>query len=192
MRTERLLWRSAVTLTAAAALAATAATTPIQQILGVGLMLAAFGGIMGLAFRADLPPVKHPILGGAFLFIVPGLLPGLSSLVGPAGTLAVVGLLVVTSPPVASWIVGAMRGRVLPSQTEVAATAPRHEALRRQWEESTRLLDLAPTMRDRMLLVNLREQILDDVAQQADGALPDYVLAPAPGRGGRGRSSRGV
>jgi urease accessory protein UreE len=84
-----------------------------------------------------------------------------------------------------------MRGRLLPSQEELAVMAPQQEALRLQWDESTRQLNRASTGRERVLVLSLREQILDDIARQTDGALPDYVWESTCDPGGR-RSSAGA
>jgi hypothetical protein len=146
---------------------------------------------MGLALKQDLlPGIKHPILGGAALFVAPLLYPGLSQVLGPAA-IGAIAALVLTSPWIVSFIGSRLRGRVLPSQTEVAGMAAPDEALRLQWMESTRQLERASTPRQRLLVVHLREQILNDLVERSGGALPDFVWSSVRGHGGPDRSAHG-
>jgi len=191
MSARDVVWRSAVTLTVALALLGTVRAMPLAVFAASSFALATVGAMLGLAFRPDLPGVRHPILGGALILLLPGLYPGLAELVGPAAP-GVVTVLVLTSPWLAARIVRWSRGRLLPTETQVAASAPPEEALRRQWEESTRLLELASTPRERMLAVDVRAQILDDLLRQTHGVLPGYVWASVPGPDGRGRTGRGT
>lgn len=188
--TARRLWRGAVGLTVTLALVGTALETPVWMIAGVGFFLASFGAVMALAFKADLPRLRHPVLAGAVLFTAPALCPGLARPLGPVQAVLVVGLLVVTCPAIAPRVVRRLRGRLLPSQEELAVMAPQQKALRLQWDESTRQLSRASTERERVLVLSLREQILDDIAR-TEGALPDYVWESTCDPGGR-RSSAGA
>jgi hypothetical protein len=184
-------WCCAVGLAAIVALVGTVLETPLGMILGIGFFLASFGALMALGFRADLPRIRYPVLLGAVLFTAPALYPGLARILGQVPAVLVVGLLAATCPAVAPRVVRRLRGRLLPSQEELAVMAPHQEALRLQWEESTRQLNRASSERERVLILSLREQILDDIARQSAGALPEYVWASACDPGGR-RSSAGA
>lgn len=188
MRTHTVVWRLAVALAVILAVAGTLGALPLAALVGIGSCLALFGAMMGLAFKTDLSRVSHPVRLGAALAIAPGLMPGLVHVLGPAAAGVCGVLLIVTSPRASSWLVSLMRGRVLPSQTQQAGMAPPHDALRRQWEESTRMLDSSTTLRERLLVVNMREQILEDLLEQAGGVLPEYVWAEPRGQHGLGRS----
>jgi hypothetical protein len=41
-----------------------------------------------------------------------------------------------------------------------------------------------------MLMVAVRQQILDELTERTDGQLPDYVFVTAPGHGGADHTSR--
>jgi len=190
MSTQRWLWRVAVGVTGSVAVAGTVLIFSIEATFALLVATALFGAIMGLAVKGELPDDRHPILGGAAVFAAPLLYPGLSLVLGPAA-IGVVAALVLTSPWVASGIERRLRGRVLPSQTEVAGMAPPDEALRLQWMESTRELERASTLPERLLVVHLREQILNDLVERSDGAVPEFVWSSVRGRGGPDRSARG-
>jgi hypothetical protein len=191
MTSYRILWWIAACALALVGLVGTALTVPLEAALAMGLMLALFGGLMGLSFASDLPRVKHPVLAGAALFTVPGLCPGLSALLGPAGLGALV-LLVATCPALVSFVARMLRGRVLPSETERAGMASPEDALRLQWEESTRQLERASSIEERLLVVHAREQILDDVMARSEGELPGYVWSTTTHRGGTDLSAQGA
>lgn len=190
MKGYRRVWYAAATVTVGVALVGTLLTVPIASLVGLGMLLATFGGAMGLTYKPELPEIRHPVLLGAGLFTLPALYPGLTHLVGVAA-LALVAVLVATSPWVWPRLVQWMRGRVLPTEDESAVLASPHDALRRQWEESTRQLARAPTVHDQLLLVMLREEILEDMISDGDGALPDYVWVGTSDRGGPETSTRG-
>jgi len=114
----------------------------------------------------------------------------LSQVLGPAAV-GVVAALVLTSPAVTSHMERRLRGRLLPTQTELAGMGAPDDALRRQWMESTHQLENASTLRERLLVVHLREQILDDLVERSGGAVPEYVWSSARGRGGPDGSPQG-
>jgi hypothetical protein len=190
MNAHRVIWRAAALVTVAVALLGTVLTVPLEGVIGMGIMLAIFGGSLGLTYRPDLPDVKHPVLAGAVLFMLPALYPGLAGVLGEAA-LVLVGLLVLTSPWVTTRLVRWLRGRVLPTADQAAMEASPAEALRLQWEESTRQLARAASVPDQLLLVRLREQILDDVLARNGGVLPTYVWAGTRDLGGPATWSRG-
>lgn len=190
MTIHRVVWGCAVVATVAIGLAGTLLAVPLEAVVAVGLMLVVFGALMGYAFKDELPRVRHPILIGAALFTGPGLYPGLAELLGPAAV-GLVALLAVLSPPVVSLTVRRLRGRLLPSETECAAMAPPEQALRLQWVESTRQLERAATLDEQLLVVQAREQILDDLVERSNGVLPDYVWRPASRDGGPDLSPHG-
>lgn len=187
----RRVWRSAVVLTVIVALVGTALETSVWVGLGIGIFLASFGAVMAVGFKADLPHLRHPVLAGVVLFTAPALYPGLARTLGPVPAVLVVGVLVVTCPAVSPRVVRRLRRHLLPSREEMAVMAPQKEALRLQWDETTHQLNRASTERERALVLSLREQILDDIARQTDGALPDYVWNSACDPGGR-RSGAGA
>lgn len=188
MMTHTLLWRFAVGLTVTVAVAGTLGTFPLVALLAIGACLASFGAMLGLAFKTDLPRVRHPVLGGVALALAPGSMPGLAHVIGPAAAVAWGVLLIVMSPLACGWLISIMRGRVLPSRIQQAGMAPLDDALRRQWETSRGMLDSSATLSERLLVVDLREQILEDLLDQAGGVLPDYVWAAPRGQRGLGRT----
>lgn len=191
MSAHHIIWRLAATLTAIVAVVGTLAAHPVAPSLGIGVCAAACGAAMGLACRADFPRARHLPARGAASFVAPTLLPGLASASSP-GTAAVLAvLLVVTAPPVSSALVDALRGRVLPSHTHVAGMAQHADALRRQWEQSTRVLETSLTLRQRLQIVMLREQILEELLELTGGVPPEYVWTSPRGKGGRGRAGIG-
>ena len=183
MRTYRRAWRLVVAAMVLTAVAGTVVAMRLDLILAIVFTMVLFGGVMGYAFKDDLPEVRHPVLGAAALFTAPALYPGLSQFLGAAAA-AVVAVLVLTSPFVVARAGKRLRPRLLPPQVELAALAGPDEALRRQWTESTRQLDRAATLQDQLLIVRIREQILDDVVDRTGGQLPDYVWETRNGRGG--------
>lgn len=188
--THTVLWRLALGLTATLAVAGTLGTFPLVVLLGIGSCFASFGAMTGLAFKTDLPRVRHPVLGGAALALAPCSTPGLAHVLAAAVAWSV--LMIVMSPLVSRWLISILRGRVLPSQIQQAGMAPLDDALRRQWEASTRMLDNSATLSERLLVVDLRDQILEDLLDQAGGVLPDYVWAAPRGQRGLGRSGMDI
>ncbi|WP_432479292.1 hypothetical protein [Nocardioides sp. GXQ0305] len=161
------------------AVAGTLVAVPLGGAVGIGLFLGVFGGAMGLAFRSDLPRVRHPVLAGAAVCAAPALYPGLSEAVGHGAALAVVAALVLTCPWLHRRAARGLRRLVPPRSVGSGATAPPDRALRLQWDESTRQLERASTVGERLLLVRVREQILDDLVAASGGVLPGDVWAGA-------------
>ena len=188
MRTCRRLWFTATAAVCLLGLGGTVATVPPTLILWTGFALAMFGGLMAVAFKDDLAGVRHPVLWGALLAVLPTLLPGLSRVLGDA-TVPVLAVLVVGSPWVVVRMERRLRPRLGPSRMFQAGMAAPDEALRRQWTESTRQLGEATSVADRLIVVHVREQILDDVASRHGGQLPAFVWDLPGTKGGLGRRS---
>ena len=110
--------------------------------------------------RDDLEHVKHPVLKGAALAVVPTLVPGLSQVAGPAGT-ATAAVVALASPWLVSRVLRSVQPWLLPSRLVQAGMADEDEALRRQWAESTRQLRRAGTVADRLVVVQVRRLVHD-------------------------------
>lgn len=175
MSTHRRLWGWGVAAATAVALLGTALGVPLASVLGLACVLAAFGASMGYLYGPELPGVRHPVLASTALFAAPALYPGLAHVVGGGGALGVVAVLVLSSPWGSARLLPHLRGRFVPTREQAALAATPEDALRWQWEESTRQLALASTVRERLLLVALRQEILDDVVARSGGLLPDYL-----------------
>ena len=67
------------------------------------------------------------------------------------------------------------------SDIERAALANEDEALRLQWLASTALLETGTTDKERLDVVHVRSQILDDLAERWGAQLPDYGWASLHG-----------
>lgn len=191
MGAHRIIWFTAAGSTALLALAGARTWMPIGAAVAMVLMTAGFGAAMGVVFKDDLPHIAHPVLGAAVLFATPTLYPGLAESVGEVTALAGGAVLLAGAPGVVDLERRWLRGRLLPSQAELAVMADPDDALRRQWMESTHLLQAASTRAELRLVLRLREQILDDLAQRSGGVLPDYVWAP-PEHGEHGWFARGA
>ena len=174
MRTCRQLWFSAAGGVCLLGLGGTAVALAPSLILWTGFALAMFGGLMAVTFKDDLAGVRHPVLSGAALATVPALLPGLSRVLGDA-TGAVLAVLVLSSPWVVVRAERRLRPWLGPARIVRAGMAAPGEALRRQWAESTRQLGEATSVADRLIVVHVRQQILDDVAARHGGQLPAFV-----------------
>jgi hypothetical protein len=174
MRTYRLAWRVVVTVVALVAVLATALTMPPDLFLAVAVAMGLFGGLIAVSFQEDLAGVRHPIVKGVLLGVSVTLLPGLSRMLGPAAAAGAVAV-VLAAPWVVQLVLVRLRRRSGPTRIARAGLADPDEALRRQWVESTRQLALATTLSERMVVVRVREQILDDVAARHGGWLPPYV-----------------
>jgi hypothetical protein len=188
MRTSRRLWFIAAGAACVLGLGGTVATVSPTLLLWTGFALAMFGGLLAVAFKDDLAGVRHPVLWGAALAVLPALLPGLSRALGDA-TIFVLTALVVGSPWVVARIERRLRPWLGPSRMFQAGMAAPDEALRRQWAESTRQLGEATSVADRLIVVHVREQILDDVAARHGGELPSFVRDSFGARGGIGHRS---
>ena len=191
MSAHRMIWRTAAGVTALVALIGTRIWMPLGPAVVMVLLTAGLGASMGLTFKDDLPGIEHPVRWAAVLLSAPTLYPGLAALLGEVTALGVAALLVASSPGAVALERRWLRGRLLPTQTELAGMAEPDEALRRQWEESTRLLQAASTPAELRLVLRLREQILDDLAQRSGGVFPAYVWT-TPGHGEPGWFARGV
>lgn len=184
MSTYRVLWRVVATITVLLASVATAFTMDLGVIFAVAFALAVFGALIALTLRDDLEHVKHPVLKGAALAVVPTLVPGLSQVAGPAGT-ATAAVVALASPWVVSRVLRSVQPWLLPSRLVQAGMADEDEALRRQWAESTRQLRRAATVADRLVVVQVRQQILDDIAVRSGCPLPAFVWESAHGQTGQ-------
>ncbi len=182
MRTYRLGWHIVNGAVCLLALVGTAFAVQPVLFLAIGATLAMFGALMAVAFKDDLVDVRHPVLTGAALASTPALLPGLAQVLGSA-TMAVTAVLVVTSPWVVTWLDRRLRPWLLPARIVQAGMASPDEALRRQWAESTRQLARATSIPERMLVVQARQQILDDVAARNEDRLPPFVWSLPEARG---------
>jgi hypothetical protein len=188
MRAYRVAWQLVVGTVGLAALVATAVVMRLDVFLAILFTMILFGGVMGYAFKEDLPHVRHPVVGGALLFTAPALYPGLSQLLGAAAGGAVA-VLALTSPFIVFRAGGLLRRRLSPTTVEEAAMMGPDEALRRQWMASTHQLRRAETIQDRLLIVRAREQILDDLAERTVGQFPDYVWNTLGGSGDHNSST---
>lgn len=188
MTTYRLVWRCVTGAMVLLATAATVITVPVGMFLAIAFAFAMFGALFAVAFQEDLQGVRHPIVKGALLGASPALIPGLSHVIGPSAGLVAVGLALL-----APWVVGQVARRVQrwwqPSRVAQAAMAAPDEALRRQWVESSRLLREATTPSERMVVVRVRQHILDDLAARNGGQLPGFVWDLAGPAGGLARRS---
>jgi hypothetical protein len=174
MRTCRHVWFAAIGVVCVLGLAGTAAGVAPVLILWTGFALAVFGALLALSFKEDLAGVRHPILWGAALATTPALVPGLSDVLGDA-TAPVLIVLTLTSPWVLAQAEKRLRPWLGPARIVRAGMAAPEEALRRQWAESTRQLGEATSSADRLMVVAVRQQILDDIAAQHAGQLPPFV-----------------
>jgi hypothetical protein len=174
MRTYRSVWRVVVTVVALVAVVATALTMPPGLFLAVAVAMGLFGGLIAVSFQEDLADVRHPVVKGVVLAVAVTLIPGFSRLLGPAAATAAV-VLVLAAPWLVEKVLDRVRRRSGPTRLTRAGLAEPDEALRRQWVESTRQLAQATTVAERMIVVQVREQILDDVAARHGGWLPPYV-----------------
>ena len=188
MTTYRLVWRCLTAAVVLLAAAATVLTVPVSMFCAIAFAFAMFGALFAVAFQDDLKDVRHPIVKGALLGASPALVPGLGHVMGPSAGLVAVGL-ALTAP----WVVGQVVRRVQPwlqpSRVVQAGMAAPDEALRRQWVESSRLLREATTASERMVVVRVRQQILDDLAARNGGQLPGFVWDVAGPSGGLARRS---
>lgn len=183
MSTYRVVWRVVATITVLLAAVATAFTMELGVIFAAAFALAVFGTLIALTLRDDLGHVRHPVPKGAALAVVPVLVPGLSHVAGPAGTATAV-VVAAGSPWVLTRVLRRVRPWLLPSLLVQAGMADEDDALRRQWAESTRQLQRATTVAERMVVVQVREQILDDVVARSGGPLPSFVWESSRGPGG--------
>ncbi|MGD9960136.1 hypothetical protein [Nocardioides sp.] len=183
MRVLRSLWLCAFAVVTVVGAAATVASMSLLGTLITTLTMGVFGAALGYALGQDLPG-RGLIQKGAVIFGWPVLvLPGLAPLLGP-WLLAVIGGLIVTSPDAiraAYRVLG--RRRTASSELHHAAEADTEDALRLQWAASSAQLEGARTDRDRLLVIEVRSQILDDLTERYGAHLPDYVWTSLHGPG---------
>ena len=188
MTTYRLVWRCVTAAVVVLAMAATVLTVPVSLFLAIAFAFAMFGALFAVAFQDDLKGVRYPVVKGALLGASPALIPGLGHVLGPSAGLVALGL-ALTTP----WAVGQVVRRVQPllgpSRVVQAGMAAPDEALRRQWVESSRQLREARTLSERMVVVRVRQQILDDLAARNGGQLPAFVWGLSGPSGGLARRS---
>jgi hypothetical protein len=182
MTTYRLVWRCTTIATVVLAMAATVLTVPVSMFLAIAFAFAMFGALFAVAFQDDLKDVRHPVLKGALLGASPALIPGLGHVLGPSAGLVALGL-ALSTPWMVAQVVRRLQTLLQPSRVVQAGMAAPDEALRRQWVESSRLLREATTPAERIIVVHVRQQILDDLAARNGGQLPGFVwdLAGPPG-----------
>ena len=149
------------------------------------ITLALFGAMMGWALSGEPPSQRRTIPLGIALFTAPFMVPGLVLFLGPAAWV-LVGTLLLTSPYVVAPIGRLVAKWLRPTDTESVGLAPPDEALRLQWVESTKQLHSASSAEVRLLLVAVREGILDDVVDRYGAQLPDYVWAELSDSNGSG------
>lgn len=181
MRTYRRLWRTTAGATALLAVGGSLVAIPATMFLAIVFTTVTFGALLALVFKEDLVGVRHPAVAGAVLATAPVLCPGLEYLLGPAA-FGLAAVLVLASPSVVRRADPWLRRWLLPSRLEQAGMADPDEGLRRQWVESTRQLAEATSVADRMLVVQARRQILDDLTERTGGELPAFVWATPDGK----------
>ncbi len=194
MSVHRVVWALAVAATTLVGALATMGSMSQERAVATTLTTSAVGATLGYALSKDLPG-RHPVLAGAALFGWPTLvMPGLVHLLGP-WALAVAGVLLVASPYVVGFIARGLHRtarQLESSDVEWAALADEDEPLRRQWLASTALLETVTTDEDRLVVVQARSQILDDLSERWGAQLPDYVWASLHGRADNGGQKPGA
>lgn len=190
MSAYRTLWRRVAAGTVGFGVLGAAGAMSLAEIVGVVVFLGVWGGALGYALSSELKRFRHPVPSGAGLAIGAALvLRGLAHLLGPLA-LAVVAALLLTSPYVVGLVVGWLRPRISPTDVVRAGSAAPDVALERQWVMSTALLEDASTDEERLLAIQTRAEILDDLTQRGGGRLPDYVWPPPPPQSRRQRGTR--
>jgi len=174
----RVLWALALAATTVVGALATLSALSPERAVATTFAMGAVGAVLGYAWSKDLPDVNHPVLVGAAVFGWPPLvIPGLVHSLG-VWALAVAGVLLLASPYVLGIVARALHRtarRLESSDVERAALADEDDALRRQWLGSTALLETASTDEDRLVVVQVRAQILDELSERWGGQLPGYV-----------------
>jgi hypothetical protein len=177
MRGGRAAWL--VALTAASALGAAGAIRMMapEQALATFVALGSIGSVFALAATPGLIDVRHPVLlgglvgGGAALVV-----PGLGHLLGAPAAFGVIVWLGVGSPWVAPRLADSLRASAAWSMPAVGED----ERLRRRWNASTRQLETARTVEDRLRAVQLRSLLLDELADLGDGPAARLRLGLPP------------
>ena len=185
MTAWRTTWWTMAGLVAVAGALGTPLAMGKAHAVSLLVTLALFGAMMGWAFSGEFLKLRRTIPLGIAIFTAPFMMPGLVLILGPAAW-ALVGTLFLTCPYVVQPIRRLVTKRLPPVDTERAGLAPPDEALRLQWLESAKQLHSASSDKDRLLLVEVRAGILDDVADRYGAQLPDYVWAELSGNSGSG------
>lgn len=181
---RRLWWCSYGAGVFLGALGAAASLGPAAGI-GTLVVLGAVGALVGYAMGRESRTGRYGALVGGSLAAAPVLVDGLVRLVGPVAAVIVAVAIVGTAPFVTAPIARALRSRARTrTDVEDAALASPDEALRRQWLASTGELARARNDRERLEVIEVRAQILNELAER--GRLPDFVFDQA-GREARGR-----
>lgn len=197
----RALWTAAVVFWAVLGLIGSLTVMSPGHAAAFVVAVGALGAVSGYACARELPAVRHPVWAGALLPVaVLVLMPGVVQLLGGIG-IAVIAALVVTAPPVASRIgvrLAQHRRRLDDGATAACQPPPTtDDGLSRQWIESTKLLDAARSPAERLSIVEVRSQILDDLVERWQGRVPDCVWRsvetsePGPTRRAGARRGRG-
>lgn len=176
MRAYRLLWGAAFAVLTAAAVTTMVERSEPSQILSLVVALGSLGAVLGVGWGSELTTLRHPVLVGTGAGAVASLaLPGLLALAGWwAGPACV--LLAISSPY--AW--GRLRARALVVTDPGAPMDEETQVLRRDWEATTRALAAGPTVKDHLLLAQLRGCLLVEIRAHHAGVLPAYVWAPLP------------
>ncbi len=175
MTRHRAIWLSTVVCVSLVGVVGTALVMPWTQAVGIAVCVGVFGTFIGFAFGEEFSSLRRTVLVCAALFGLSALvLPGLVHLCGPVA-FGVVAALVLASPEASRPIVRLLRPHLGPPDLQRAGMADPNEALRRQWLAATAQLEEAARTSDRLLLVELRSRILDDLLERGDGRLPGYV-----------------
>lgn len=173
----RRLWWSCFGVAVAAGSVGTIASLGPAQGMATLLTLVVVGGLIGFIVGRELPESRYAATAGAAVVAAPVLIDGLVELFGPAVAVTVFVLVVATAPFVTGPVVRLVQRRTaMPDPVEEAGLASPDEALRLQWRSSSAQLARARDARERMLVVELRAQILDEIAERDGGRLPDFVF----------------
>ena len=110
-------------------------------------------------------------------------MPGLVLFLGPAAWV-LLGALLLASPYVIAIVRRLVAKRLRPTDIESVGLASPDVSRRLQWVESTRQLHSASSDEDRLLVVELRAHILDDLVDRYGAELPVYVWTELHDSGG--------
>lgn len=185
MTAWRTTWWTMAGLVAVAGAIGTPLALGKGHAVAMLVTLVLFGAMMGWAFSGEFPNLRRTIPLGIAIFTVPFMVPGLVLFLGPA-LWALVGALLLTSPYVVAPIGRLVAKRLRRTDIESVGLASPDEALRLQWVESTRQLHSASSDEDRLLIIELRAHILDDLVDRYGPELPDYVWTELHDSGGSG------
>ena len=190
MTTWRTIWWVVAGVVAGAGALGTPLAIGTRQAVSLLIALAVVGALSGWVISGEHPSLRRPIALGIGIFAAPFIVPGLVHLLGPTAW-ALIGTLLLTSPYVIRRIGRRLARHLLPSETERAGLASPEEALRRQWLESTKQLRRASSDRDRLSVVELRAQILDDLVDRHGAQFPHYVWTALRDSSGSDHASGG-